>query len=190
MPLRGSGGARKARRRLPDDRNALAVRCTEEDHRQRRMLGCILNRSRRFLNTPSKGPCKIKSILHPGPLLVWWVANSRLFKPPAQIHHRNSPRPPIWDASALSLAVARCRSTRSKELFCPGRTLVRLGQKSDALTPRCAQSAGSRPARSVPIGDRSSYSCTSPKGGRAIPAADASLMPVSFSLLDLCPACL
>ncbi|MSQ83671.1 MAG: hypothetical protein EXR77_12435 [Myxococcales bacterium] len=45
-----------------------------------------------------KGPCKIKSILHPGPLLAWWVANSPLCKPTPQIPNRNSPRPPIWDA--------------------------------------------------------------------------------------------
>ena len=32
----------------------------------------------------SKGPCKIKSIFHLGPLLVWWVATSRLFKPSAR----------------------------------------------------------------------------------------------------------
>ena len=28
-----------------------------------------------------KGLCKIKSILHSGPMLAWWVANSRLCKP-------------------------------------------------------------------------------------------------------------
>ena len=66
----------------------------------------------------------------------------------AQIHHRNSPRPPIWDASALSLAGARWRSTRNKELF------AQHGRRTGGASPLGAVANGTRHQRAKGVAAR------------------------------------